>query len=194
MFKRAIVLICLLALAACAPSEAEIQAAIGGTLTALPQATRYPTATPYPTHTPLPTQLPLLSATAYPIGPSPTPRLVTATYTFTPPVTPRTPTATSRPGVLSSGVLILQFSQVIEPKSIARLKIQVQPQSICELTFYPPLGGPSKAPGLGWQKATPEGMCYWTWNVGRRTGQAKLRLVVNGHGQYLEMFILEKNP
>jgi len=99
MKKLIIVALCACLLVGCAPSEAQLQAAVAQTVqafTAVPSNTAYPTLTPWPTYTPYPTQTPkivVVTATS-----SPTPK-------FTPTITntkPPTPTATNTPNPLTA--------------------------------------------------------------------------------------------
>ena len=152
-YKFIILILCAVVLAACAPSESDIQTAIAQTAVTIPTETPYPSLTPYATNTAYPSLTPWPTYTDAP--PTIIIKVVTATHSPTPKFTATitlTPTNTATPTKTPTETPSPNLTQTQEAEDFAKLITNKYSG------FF--LVNVDIAPG-SWRSTAGQESCYW---------------------------------
>lgn len=127
------------------------------------------------------TALPPPTAPPTTIPPTATAVPPTATHTPVPP-----PTATTGPTFT-----VVDFRSPVPVNGDAHVVIQTQAGATCFIFYRTPSGTASEADGLGPVTADANGVCTWTWQIGRGTnpGQGRVTISVGEYSQTLSIDI-----
>jgi hypothetical protein len=157
-------------------------------MTALfPSTPRPPTATPARLATlalPTDTAAPLNIATRPPTS------ISDPTSTSVPPTPTTEPTRTPIP-TQAPTFTVVELRSPVPVNGEARLVIRTTPGANCFITYRTPAGNVSDAQGLENQTTDAEGLCAWTWQIGRSTtpGTGTLIVSVDGYTESLPIVI-----
>ncbi len=138
----------------------------------LPVSDQASTSSPRVADTDVTTQIKFSPTPTATFTPKPTP---TPTATFAPKPTPTlsptpspVPSAAAAAKARSSGIVIIDYTDVVSRGEYASIQIQGEPNTayICDVKYK---SGPSTAKGIGEKMTDGEGHATWSWKVGTKT-------------------------